>query len=167
MNRLGVHSEVGKLRTVMVCRPGLAHQRLTPGNCKDLLFDDVIWVQEAQKDHYDFVQKMRERGIEVLELHDMLERTLESKEARAFVLDRRVTANSVGVGGAEVIRAWLDAMPAKKLAEHLIGGIAVSDLPEGDLRARLSEAFGGADFVLPPIPNTPSNAIRPAGSTAA
>ena len=39
---------------VMVCRPSLAHQRLTPGNCRDLLFDDVIWVHEAQKDHYDF-----------------------------------------------------------------------------------------------------------------
>ena len=68
----GVHSEVGKLRTVMVCRPGMAHQRLTPGNCRDLLFDDVIWVQEAQKDHYDFVMKMKQRGVEVLELHDLL-----------------------------------------------------------------------------------------------
>ena len=55
MPKFGVHSEVGKLRTVMVCKPSLAHQRLTPGNCHSLLFDDVIWVQEAQKDHYDFV----------------------------------------------------------------------------------------------------------------
>jgi arginine deiminase len=53
--KFGVHSEVGKLRTVLVCRPGLAHQRLTPGNASDLLLDDVLWVQEAQKDHYDFV----------------------------------------------------------------------------------------------------------------
>jgi arginine deiminase len=67
----GVHSEVGKLRTVMVCRPSLAHERLTPGNCHDLLFDDVIWVHEAQKDHYDFVLKMQERGVEVLEMHDL------------------------------------------------------------------------------------------------
>ena len=72
----GVHSEIGKLRTVMVCRPGLAHQRLTPGNCHDLLFDDVIWVHEAQRDHYDFVLKMRERGVEVLELHDLLAETV-------------------------------------------------------------------------------------------
>ena len=42
MSKLGVHSEIGKLNTVMVCRPGLAHKRLTPGNCHDLLFDDVI-----------------------------------------------------------------------------------------------------------------------------
>ena len=74
MREFGVHSEVGKLRTVMVCRPGLAHQRLTPGNCHELLFDDVIWVQEAQKDHYDFVLKMEERGVEVLDLHELLAR---------------------------------------------------------------------------------------------
>ena len=96
MRKFGVHSEVGKLRTVMVCRPGLAHQRLTPGNCHDLLFDDVIWVHEAQKDHYDFVLKMQERGVEVLELHDMLAATMDVPEARKFVLDRRVTANTIG-----------------------------------------------------------------------
>ena len=50
MRGFGVHSEVRKLRTVMVCRPSLAHQRMTPGNCHDLLFDDVLWVHEAQKD---------------------------------------------------------------------------------------------------------------------
>ena len=83
---------------VMVCRPGLAHQRLTPGNAAELLFDDVLWVHEAQKDHYDFVLKMRERGIEVLDLHEMLAETLQDKAARAWVLDRRITANDVGIG---------------------------------------------------------------------
>jgi arginine deiminase len=154
MTELGVHSEVGKLRTVMVCRPGLAHKRLTPGNCRDLLFDDVIWVQEAQKDHYDFVLKMQQRGVNVLDLHDMLAQTLESKEARAFVLDRRITANSVGLLAVREIRPWLDELPAKQLAEHLIGGIAISDLPAADQKELLVEAFGETDFILPPIPNT-------------
>src|SRR5437762_9595515 len=93
---VGVHSEVGTLRTVMVCRPGLAHQRLTPGNRADLLFDDVLWVHEAQKDHFDFVLKMQERGVEVVELHDLLAETVSDRQARAWVLDRRVTANDVG-----------------------------------------------------------------------
>src|SRR5262249_7646471 len=97
MRRFGVHSEVGKLRTVMVCRPGLAHQRLTPGNCHELLYDDVIWVHEAQKAHYDFVLKMQERGVEAIDLHDLLAQTLESEEARKFILDRRVNANSIGL----------------------------------------------------------------------
>src|SRR5437870_13284611 len=114
MHEFGVHSEVGKLRTVMVCRPGLAHQRLTPGNCHDLLFDDVIWVQEAQKDHYDFVLKMQQRGVEVLDLHDLLTETLEDPEARAWVLDRRITPMSVGAAVAEAVRPWLDEMPAQE-----------------------------------------------------
>src|SRR6185503_15794521 len=105
----------------LVCRPGLAHQRLTPGNCKDLLFDDVIWVQEAQKDHYDFVLKVRERGTEVLELHDLLAETLRDAEARRFILDRRVTVNSVGPGTAAALRPYLDEMQARQLADHLIG----------------------------------------------
>src|SRR5438128_675186 len=109
MSTVGVYSEVGTLRTVMVCRPGLAHQRLTPGNRTDLLFDDVLWVQEAQKDHYDFVLKMRSRDVEVLDLHDLIAETVDDAEARAWVLDRRITANDVGAGTAPILRPWLDA----------------------------------------------------------
>jgi len=154
MQKFGVHSEIGKLRTVLVCRPGLAHQRLTPGNAGDLLFDDVLWVQEAQKDHYDFVLKMRERGVEVLDLHDLLAQTLEDKAARAWVLDRRITGNNVGLGAARYLRPWLDEIPAAKLAEHLIGGIAILDLPDNRWAKLLSDAFGGTDFIIPPVPNT-------------
>jgi arginine deiminase len=154
MQTLGVHSEVGKLRTVMVCRPGLAHQRLTPGNAAELLFDDVLWVQEAQKDHYDFVLKMRERGTEVIDLHEMLAETLADKAARDWVLERRITINDVGLGVADDMRAWLDEMPAPKLAEHLIGGIAILDLPKNDRALMLAEAFESTDFLIPPIPNT-------------
>jgi len=154
MREYGVHSEVCKLRTVMVCRPGLAHQRLTPGNSHDLLFDDVVWVQEAQKDHYDFTLKMKERGVEVLDLHELLAETMDRAEARKFVLDRRVTNNSVGPGTAAVIRPWLDALPGKELAELLLGGIAVSDIPDSTLQKMLVEVVGELEFLIPPIPNT-------------
>jgi len=154
MQKFGVHSEVGKLRTVLVCRPGLAHQRLTPGNAADLLFDDVLWVHEAQKDHYDFVLKMRERGTEVLDLHELLAQTMEDKTARDWVLDRRITDNDIGIGLSKVMRPWLDEMPATALAEHLIGGIAVLDLPKSQLSKTIEEAYGGVDFIVPPVPNT-------------
>ena len=154
MQTFGVHSEVGQLRTVLVCRPGLAHQRLTPGNRADLLFDDVLWVHEAQKDHYDFVLKMRERGVEVLELHDLLAETVADKEARDWVLDRRITPNDVGLGLTPVVRAWLSELPPPKLAEHLIGGIAVLDLPKSEASSMMAAAYGGTDFIVPPVPNT-------------
>ena len=154
MRQFGVHSEVGKLRTVLVCRPGLAHNRLTPGNCKDLLFDDVIWVQEARKDHYDFVLKMQERGVEVLEFHDVLTETLQDSPARAWVLDRRVTDNTVGPMISSALRPWLDALPSTTLAEHLIGGIAVSDVPSSEWADMLGAAVGETAFIVPPIPNS-------------
>lgn len=154
MRQFGVHSEIGKLRTVMVCRPSLAHQRLTPGNCHDLLYDDVIWVHEAQKDHYDFVLKMQERGVEVLELHDLLADTLAESDGRQFVLDRLITPNTVGLQNAAFMRPWLDDMEPARLALHVIGGITISDLPDGLAKEMMAEAFGGAEFILPPIPNT-------------
>jgi arginine deiminase len=114
----------------------------------------VLWVHEAQKDHYDFVLKMRERGVEVLELHDLLAETLADMSARAWVLDRRITPNDVGLGTARVLRPWLDEMPAMELAERLIGGIAVSDVPRSEQSAMLADAYGGSDFIVPPLPNT-------------
>ena len=94
----GVHSEVGKLRKVLVCSPGLAHERLTPTNCDDLLFDDVLWVQNARRDHFDFMDKMRDRDVEVVELHNLLTETMAIPEAKAWLLDRKIVANEVGLG---------------------------------------------------------------------
>src|SRR5690606_34039470 len=94
---LGVHSETGTLRQVIVCRPGLAHRRLTPSNCDALLFDDVFWVKQAQKDHDVFVELMRARGVEVLDVNELLAETLDIDEARAWILDNRITWNHVGM----------------------------------------------------------------------
>src|SRR5919197_5622638 len=89
----GVHSEVGKLRKVLVCAPGLAHRRLTPSNADDLLFDDVMWVENAQRDHADFVNKLRERGVDVVELHDLLAQTMAIPDAKDWLLDRKIITN--------------------------------------------------------------------------
>jgi arginine deiminase len=153
----GVHSEVGKLRKVLVCAPGLAHSRLTPSNCDDLLFDDVLWVQNAQRDHFDFMAKMRERGVEVVELHNVLTEMLAVPEAKAWLLDRKITANEVGLGLVSETRAFLDGLPDRELAGYLIGGLASSDLP-AELRppyvALTRDNTGVRDYLMPPLPNT-------------
>ena len=149
---LGVHSETGTLRQVIVCRPGLAHRRLTPENCAALLFDDVFWVKQAQKDHDEFVSIMRNRGVEVLEMHDLLAQTLAIAEARQWVLDQRITWNEIGVGMVSDLRAWLDELPSAQLAEHLIGGLEVADLPFTPL-SLFGNHLGQYGFILPPLPN--------------
>src|SRR5215831_2891008 len=127
---VGVHSEVGRLRKVLVCSPGLAHERLTPTNCDDLLFDDVLWVQSARRDHFDFCDKMRDRGVDVVELHELLAATMEISEARTWLLDRKIVANEVGLGLVEDTSAYLDGLDTATLARFLIGGLSTRDLPD-------------------------------------
>ena len=154
--RVGVWSESGRLRRVMVCSPGLAHLRLTPDNCDSLLFDDVIWVSQARRDHFDFTAKMQDRGVEVLDMLQLLTDVVRRPEGRAWVLDRRITEAHVGAGLVEPIRAWLDEVPAEDLAEHLIGGLAFSEVPD-DAGGPLLSALRAQEeypFLLPPLPNT-------------
>ncbi|WP_458790943.1 arginine deiminase [Yoonia sp. MH D7] len=149
---LGVHSESGKLRQVIVCRPGLAHRRLTPDNASELLFDDVFWVKQAQKDHDDFCETMRGEGVEVLETGTMLAETLEIKEARKWVLDHRIAAIHVGVGMRHELREWMDNLPGEELSQWLIGGLTVKDVPF-DTESMFGSYLGRHGFILPPLPN--------------
>ena len=149
---LGTHSEVGKLRMVMVHRPDLAHERLSPTNCHELLFDDVIWVRRARQEFDAFVDLMRDRGTEVLILHELLTQTLEDAEARDWLLSRRVRPEEVTVMFADPLRDWLNEMPADELATRLTGGVTVLELPD-EMRAAIGRALHPTDFVLPPLPN--------------
>jgi arginine deiminase len=153
----GVHSEVGRLRKVLVCAPGLAHRRLTPSNNDELLFDDVMWVENAQRDHADFVNKLTQRGVEVVELHALLAETMEVSGARDWLLDRKIDVNHVGLGLVDGTRAFLESLPAGALAESLIGGLATNDLPEdfrSDYVSLVRESTGAREYLMPPLPNT-------------
>ena len=140
----------------MVCAPGLAHQRLTPENCHELLFDDVIWLQQARRDHFDFVAKMVDRGVEVLELQDLLAEVVAKPDARDWVLDRKVTDDLVGPGLTHEIRAWLTELAPDRLAEFLIGGVAYQDVIDEVDSGFLSlfNELDPAGFVVRPLPNT-------------
>jgi len=153
----GVHSEVGRLHSVLVCAPGLAHNRLTPTNCDDLLFDDVMWVENARKDHAEFVSMMRGRGIEVVELHQLLAETLALPEARHWLLDRKITPDEVGLGLAEDVRSFLDSLDPQSLARYVIGGLSTADLPRDFAPQAVQlvrEESGMRDYLMPPLPNT-------------
>lgn len=153
---VGVWSEAGRLRRVLVCSPGLAHLRLTPDTADDLLFDDVVWVSQAKRDHYDFVTKMRDRDVEVLEVHDLLAEVLAGREARDWILERRVTDDLVGPGLVPDVRGWLESLSAARLAEFLIGGVSYADIPAeaGGSFLRAFQDDPGRSFVMSPLPNT-------------
>ena len=152
--KFGVHSEVGQLRKVMVCAPGRAHARLTPSNCDQLLFDDVLWVENAKRDHFDFMMKMRDRGIEVVEMHNLLAETVAVPEGKKWILDNQVVPNQVGLGFIEELRSYLEGLSDRDLAETLIGATAhyvTPQLDEGPIIeqdiARITHAQSAEDYV--------------------
>jgi arginine deiminase len=149
---LGANSEVGALRTVIVHRPDLAHERLSPTNCHELLFDDVIWVRRARQEHDAFVDAMRERSVEVLLFHDLLAETLEDRNAREWLLSRRLRPEEVTVMFAAELTAWMNEMTGAELATRLTGGVTAGEVPES-IRPIVGRAMRPTDFVLPPLPN--------------
>ena len=146
----GVHSEVGRLRRVLVHRPGLEHTRLTPSNAEELLFDDVLWVSQAQREHDAFCEVMRERGVEVVEAEALLAEALAGPEARAWVCDHILTERQVGIAAARRASSWVAESDPTLVAEFLIGGITREEV-EG-----LGLVWQAADpnaMLLPPLPN--------------
>ena len=148
---LGVHSEVGTLRRVLVHRPGLEHTRLTPSNAAELLFDDVIWVSRAKAEHDMFCEAMRDRGVEVLQAEELLAQALGDPAARAWVCDHVLNEREVGITAAPRAREWAETAGTAEVADFLIGGITRADV-EQDLGLGW-ESADPTSMLLPPLPN--------------
>jgi arginine deiminase len=150
---LGVASEVGTLRRVLLHRPGLELRRLTPTNVARLLFDDVLWVKRARQEHDAFADTLRDRGIEVLYVAELLAETVKDDTARRWLLDRAVDERELGSELAAGVRRWFDDADPVTVATHLIGGLTVEELPPGTARGLRAAWLGPKGFVLPPLPN--------------
>ncbi|HTF46750.1 MAG TPA: arginine deiminase [Pseudonocardia sp.] len=152
-------SEVGRLRAVLLHRPGHELTRLTPRNNDQLLFDGIPWVARAQQEHDAFAAALTERGVEVLLLGDLLVQALaEDPAAReagiASVLDER----RLGPPLAALLGEFLTDLPNEELAEVLMAGLAFAELPGGSTAAALARSLvrtmhAPTDFVLDPLPN--------------
>jgi arginine deiminase len=147
----GVYSEVGRLRRVMVHRPGLEHTRLTPSNAEELLFDDVLWVAQAKREHDAFAGVMRDRGIEVYLAEQLLAEALATPEAREWVCGHILNEREVGITAADRAREWVQSAEPALVAEFLIGGITKADVAQ-DV-GLVWESADPTSMLLPPLPN--------------
>jgi len=151
---VGVDSEIGALREVIVHRPGLELERLTPGNIAELLFDDVLWASRARGEHDAFVEALREHDVTVHLFNELLAEALSTSDGRAFALDRTVTSERLGAGLAREVRAMFDGAEPAVLAEYLIGGVTQADLSPLTRTSLTWQTLDIDDFVLAPLPNT-------------
>jgi len=148
---LGAYSEVGRLRRVMVHRPGLEHTRLTPSNAAELLFDDVLWVSRAKAEHDMFRNVMQERGVEVFEAEQLLAEALALPEAREWVCGHILSERQVGVNASKVAREWAGTADAATVAEFLVGGITRADVQQD--AGLMWQMADPTTMLLPPLPN--------------
>jgi arginine deiminase len=153
MTQHQVASEVGRLRTVLLHRPGAELSRLTPRNSADLLFDGLPWVARAQEEHDGFAQALRDRGVEVLYLTDLLVETLEVPAAREQVIGSAVAPTEVGPALASLLRRWLADLPSAELAQVLSAGLTHDELPSHGPEGLVARLAGAHDFVVRPLPN--------------
>ena len=148
----GVASEVGTLATVMLHRPGSELLRLTPRNNDELLFDGVPWVARAQMEHDAFAGALRERGVEVLYLRELLEQALDAApDAADELLDAALEVRSIGPSLQERLRERLSSLPARELAEVLVAGLSREELGDGD--GLVERMTAPQDFLIAPLPN--------------
>ena len=146
-----VDSEVGRLRTVLLHRPGAELKRLTPRNSADLLFDGIPWVERAQEEHDAFADALRSHDVEVLYLRDLLAESLASAVARDAVIEHTVADQRLGATLRSAVESHLARLDAAALADVFINGLAHEELVGGTgLVWRLMDRH---DFVVPPLPN--------------
>ncbi len=145
-----VASEVGPLRQVIVHRPGREMDRLTPGNKDELLFDDVMWTEQAGREHDVFAQALRDEGAEVLYVQELLAEALANDEAREYVSAETYEERWYGVTGARIMREYADSLSPEAYAEHLIAGITKDEFIDivGDTQISSYFERSDGDFML-------------------
>ncbi|MBY5948058.1 arginine deiminase [Photobacterium rosenbergii] len=152
MSKFYVGSEIGQLRRVLIHRPERALTHLTPSNCHDLLFDDVLAVERAGQEHDVFANTLREQGVEVMLLGDLLADTLEVPEAKDWLLKTQISDYRLGTAFANDVRCFLADLPSKELSSILLGGLSYAELPIKS-SSMMQGMHEPTDFIIEPLPN--------------
>lgn len=151
----GVDSEVGRLRSVILHRPGAELKRLTPRSDDALLLDGLPWLARAQEEHDAFAALLRSRDVEVLLLAELLVEALESGAARMQGIAAAVDLKRLGRALAQELSAYLRTLQPVELARVLVAGATFTELSFG---ARVEDSLvrrmqHSDDFVIEPLPN--------------
>ena len=135
-----VTSEIGPLQTVLVHTPGPELEAVTPGNREDFLYDDIIDLEIAQREHRQFVSVLK-RFAKVHQVRDLLAEILEEPEARDFLITK-----TMDVVPSDDLAQQLGTMPAAQIVEMLIEGTREESGP-------ITTALNEEGFAFPPLPN--------------
>lgn len=152
-----VYSEIGKLKKVCLHRPGKELENLMPDYLERLLFDDIPFLRDAQKEHDAFAEALRQEGVEVLYLEQLAAEALITPEIREqFIEEYLEEANIRGRQTRIAVRQMLqDIKDNKELVEKTMAGVRKEELPEiKDEDKGLTDLVeSDYPFVIDPMPN--------------
>ncbi|HLV58570.1 MAG TPA: arginine deiminase [Natronosporangium sp.] len=152
-----VDSEVGRLRSVLLHRPGRELARLTPRNSDYLLFDGIPWVGRAQEEHDAFAQALRDRDVEVLYLDSLLREVLAIDQARAELTGTVLSDPRLGDTLRRRVAEYMSYLDPDRLAELLVAGLAHEELRPvlgpGRHAGLVYTLMDPGEFILTPLPN--------------
>jgi arginine deiminase len=150
-SRPSVRSEVGRLRSVLLHRPGDELRRVTPGTMDELLFDELLWVEEAQREHDAFADVLRGAGVEVRYVEQLLADVVRDPDAAAALVARHVTDVTCGPQAVDRVRELVLSAEPEQLVDHLIGGVTLEEV--GELDGLVAAVSAPTELVLDPLPN--------------
>ena len=154
----GIHntSEIGRLKRVLLHRPGGELENLMPDYLERLLFDDIPYLQEAQREHDAFADCLRQQGVEVVYLTDLVVESLTDGDVRRALLHQFLEESGVtDQRTREALAEYLSAMPDKEMVAAMMAGVRKSQLKNGSARLAdyLSAIEDGYPFAVDPMPN--------------
>ena len=154
----GIHntSEIGRLKKVLLHRPGKELENLMPEYLERLLFDDIPYLKEAQREHDAFADCLRGQGVEVVYLTDLVAESLTGPEVRQELIRQYLAeANVADARTRESLEAYFDALPDKEMVSAMMAGVSKSQLRTG--QARLGDYVSATEddypFAVDPLPN--------------
>jgi arginine deiminase len=147
----GVDSEVGRLRTVLVHRPGAELRRVTPRHARGLLFAALPWAERAQEEHDAFTEALRGQGVAVLYLTELLQDALEYEMARRQATQAVLSDARLGDELRGQLSRFLRDLPPEELAQLLILGLARGEFRDG--RGAVFGLLDTWDYLIDPLPN--------------
>lgn len=149
-----VTSEIGKLKTVMLHRPGREIENITPDSMYRLLFDDIPYLPIAQEEHDYFAQTLRDQGIEVLYFEKLAAEALADQDVKEEFVDRMVAESGYAAGLIhDVLKEYLLAMNTQDMVNKIFEGVRREeiDLPHMTLQQAAEDTEW--PFVMDPMPN--------------
>lgn len=154
---LHITSEIGTLKTVLLHRPGAELENLTPTYLKDLLFDDIPYLKQAQAEHDTFADVLRGRGIEVLYLDQMTTEALDSGNARDDFITEMLEASKQGSQRVtDALRVYLADMSTHDMVRKVMAGVRKDEVslpPEHQQQLHAMVEKNTYPFYLDPMPN--------------